>query len=72
MTTAKALVAGLAVTLGLLAVSYGLEGIAQLAGPEEVEVHSEESETHAEEEAEEIELGDEEDNEEEAEEDHEG
>ena len=73
MNTAKALIAGLAVTLGLLAVTYGLEGLAQVAGPEEVEVHSEEGETHGEEEAEEIELGDEQDNEDEAsEEDHEG
>ena len=66
MNTAKALIAGLAVTLGLLAVTYGLEGLAQVAGPEEVELHSEETETGGEDEAEDIELGDEQDNEDEA------
>ncbi len=69
MTTAKALIAGLAVTLGLLAATYGLEAIAQAAGPEEEELHSEETETHGEDEAEDIELGDEQDNEAEATED---
>jgi hypothetical protein len=67
MNTGKALIAGLAVTIGLLAASYGFEGIAQLAGPEEEEeVHSEETETHGEDEAEDIELGDEQDAEDEA------
>ena len=71
MTTAKALIAGLAVTLGLLAATYGLEAIAQAAGPEEEEeLHSEETETHGEDEAEDIELGDEQDNEDEAAEDY--
>ncbi len=67
MNTGKAVIAGLVVTIGLLAASYGFEGIAQLAGPEEEEeVHSEETETHGEDEAEEIELGDEQDAEDEA------
>lgn len=42
MDTGKAFIAGLVITIGLLAVSYGIEGVAQLAGPEEVEVHAEE------------------------------
>lgn len=46
MSTGKAVIAGLVVTVGLLVISYGFEGIAQLAGPEEVEVKSEESEDH--------------------------
>lgn len=67
MNTGKAIIAGLAVTIGLLAFSYGFEGLAQLAGPEEEEeVHSEETDTAGEEEAEEIELGDEQDAEDEA------
>ncbi len=66
MNTGKAVIAGLVVTVGLLAISYGFEGLAQIAGPEEVELHSEETETHAEDEAEEIELGDEQDAEDEA------
>ena len=81
MTSVKALIAAAAVTLGLLAATFGLEALAQAAGPEEVELHSEESETAGEDEAEDIELGDEQDNEDEAteddhagedEEDHEG
>lgn len=43
MNTAKALVAGLVVTIGLLAATFGLEAVAQLAGPEEIEEeHTEE------------------------------
>lgn len=43
MNTAKALVAGLVVTFGLLAASYGFEALAQVAGPEEIEEeHTEE------------------------------
>ena len=37
MNTPKALIAGLVVTLGLLAATFGLEAVAQLAGPEEIE-----------------------------------
>lgn len=46
MSTGKAVIAGLVVTIGLLVASYGFEGIAQLAGPEEVEVKSGESDDH--------------------------
>lgn len=37
METGKALIAGLVVTGGLLAATFGLEAIAQVAGPEEIE-----------------------------------
>ena len=37
MNTAKALIAAVVVTVGLLASSFAFEGIAQLLGPEEEE-----------------------------------
>lgn len=37
MNTGKAVIAGLVVTIGLLAATFGFEAIAQVAGPEEVE-----------------------------------
>lgn len=37
MNTPKALIAGLVVTLGLLAATFGLEAVAQVAGPEEIQ-----------------------------------
>lgn len=43
MNTAKALVAGLVVTGALLAATFGLEAVAQAFGPEEIEEeHTEE------------------------------
>ncbi len=65
MNTPKAIIAGLVVTVGLLAASFGLEGLAQIAGPEEEELHSEETETQAEDEADDVELGGEQDDEDE-------
>jgi hypothetical protein len=58
MNTGKALIAGIVVTLALLAFSYGAEGLSQLAGPEEQEevVESEESETVGEDEADDVEV----------------
>jgi hypothetical protein len=69
MNTAKALIAGVVVTVGLLASSYAFEAVAQVLGPEEEEhveddEHAEEGEAGNEPEADEVDLdGDEHDEE---------
>jgi predicted phage tail protein len=68
MNTAKALIAGVVVTVGLLASSFAFEGVAQLLGPEEEEhveddAHADEGEAGDEPEADEVDLGGDEDGE---------
>jgi hypothetical protein len=61
MNTAKAAIAGVIVTLALLASTFALEGVAQVLGPEEeehveAEEHADEGEAGNEPEADDVDL----------------
>ena len=61
MNTAKAVIAGVVITVGLLASSFVFEGVAQVFGPEEEEhveddEHADEGEAGNEPEADEVDL----------------